>query len=103
MSRETFDLARAQLRQSGKSSPTFDAIHQAYRAIMADVADLKRSQKARKRREAAKVKLDRSGVQQPQPLVGMPDPVDFLDVEVVLESIPAYTVVSRAPHMGGEK
>lgn len=103
MSRETFDLARAQLRQSGKSSPTFDAIHQAYRAIMADVADLKRSQKARKRREAAKVKLDRSGVQKAPLPVGMPDSVDFLDAEVVLESISAYPVVSRAPYMRGKK
>ncbi|MNJ58527.1 hypothetical protein D3C77_541610 [compost metagenome] len=101
MSRETFDLARAQLRQSGKSSPTFEVIHQAYRDIMADVEDLKRSQKLRKRREAAKVKLDRGGAQQTQVQSDPKSAMDFLDAEIQ-ESIPGYSVVSRAPRMGGK-
>jgi putative transposase len=101
MSRETFDLARAQLRQSGKSSPTFEVIHQAYRDIMADVEDLKRSQKLRKRREAAKVKLDRGGAQQTPAQSDPKSAMDFLDAEIQ-ESIPGYSVVSRAPRMRGK-
>lgn len=99
LSRETYDLAREKLRHAGKRSPSFEAVHQAYQDIMNDVADLKRSQKTRERREAAKVKLDRSGVQQPSVQLNSEKPADFVDGDIETDAIPGYSVVSRVPQM----
>lgn len=99
MSRETYNLARAKLREYGKSSPGFEAINQAYRAIMADVEDLKRSQKLRVRRDAAKVGFDRSGARLPENLPQTVGVVEFIDADSDLDSIPDYAVVLSAPRV----
>ncbi|APV39864.1 integrase [Pseudomonas frederiksbergensis] len=61
MSRDLYVAAKKNLRESGNTQPDFDAIHQAYRDIMTDIEGARHSHKLRKRRAAAKARLDKEG------------------------------------------
>lgn len=66
MSRELFELARADVRAVSGKADSFEAAHKAYQQIMADVATYKRSNKLRQRRQAANILIDREGRARPE-------------------------------------
>lgn len=60
-SRELWKAAQKALREAGGEKPSFDELHRTYRELREDVAEARNSQKLRRRREAARAKLDREG------------------------------------------
>ena len=60
-SRELWKAAQKALREAGGKTPSFDELHRTYREIREDIDEAKTSQKLRRRREAARAKLDREG------------------------------------------
>jgi putative transposase len=60
-SRELWKAAQKALREAGGENPSFDELHRTYRDLREDIAEARTSQKLRRRREAARAKLDREG------------------------------------------
>lgn len=72
MSRDLYDRARKIVRDAKGDVDDFSATHKAYKQIMADVELAKRSNKLRKRREAAKTKTDKEGKARPTEIESPP-------------------------------
>ncbi|MFJ1258075.1 integrase [Cupriavidus sp. CuC1] len=72
MSRDIYRAARIRVRDANGNSNDAEAIFEAYRQIMEDVDDAKRSNKLRKRRYAAQTKLDREGQERETALFNKP-------------------------------
>lgn len=60
-SRELWKAAQKALREAGGEKPSFDELHRTYRELREDIDEARSSQKLRRRREAARAKLDREG------------------------------------------
>lgn len=65
MSRDIYRAARAKIRAEKGNPNSFDAVHEAYRQILADAETAKKSNKLRKRRYSAQAKLDKEGQVRP--------------------------------------
>jgi putative transposase len=100
-SRELWKAAQKALREAGGKTPSFDELHRTYREIREDIDEAKTSQKLRRRREAARAKLDREGRKVDaniSPVVVAE--VDWVDSQA-LPTVAPLKVSYRPPTVGG--
>ncbi|WIE50651.1 DDE-type integrase/transposase/recombinase [Pseudomonas sp. GM17] len=101
MSRELLKAAEQALQESGNAKPSFEQVHQACRDLVEDAEEARRSQRLRKRRAAARAKLDREGrtADTPKaPIVAAE--LEWLDPTVAGAVLPTFKVTSRLPSAG---
>lgn len=80
LSRELWKAAKKALQSNGNNNPSFEQVYQCQRNLREDVADARASQKLRKRRSAARAKLDKSGCKAPATeLLTISSEMDWLD------------------------
>ncbi|CRM76313.1 Transposon Tn7 transposition protein TnsB [Pseudomonas sp. 24 E 13] len=100
-SRELWKAAQKALREAGRETPSFDELHRTYREIREEIDEAKTSQKLRRRREAARAKLDREGRKvdtNSSPVVVAE--VDWVDSQA-LPTVAPLKVSYRPPSVGG--
>lgn len=100
LSRELWSAAEKALQERGSNNPSFEQVNQCYRDLAEDVEQARRSQKLRKRRAAARAKLDRDGwkITTKSPIVSAE--MNWLDMPLTTEIAPPFKVIHRHPSGG---
>lgn len=103
LSRELWKAAKKASQTGGNDNPSFEKVHQCYRDITEDVAEARRSQKLRTRREASRAKLDKDGweVHASKPSI-LSAEIDWFDKPLTTDIGTTFKMTYRRP-IGGPK